>query len=63
MKLMITYEDYLIWKRNKYSINVLKQILELNYNIPKQQVDDIDHNFGRTIEIYFNEKENLYHNE
>lgn len=57
MKLMITYEDYLIWKKSRFSTYVLKHMLESYYNVPLEEVEDIDHGYGRTIEIYFKEKE------
>ena len=57
---MMSYEDFLLWKKYRYQIWKLKDILQERYGIDAAKIDDIDHNYGRKIDVYLHEEEELY---
>lgn len=59
MKVKITYEEFQRWKARKYSIDYLKKVIFSKYLDEEtiNNIDDIDHNWGLTFDLYFLEKE------
>ena len=51
-QVMISYEDFLLWKKYQYQIWKLRDILEKNYGIDPAKIYVVDHNYGRKIEVH-----------
>ena len=48
----ITYQEFLILKANRYSHASLVNLVCRKLQIDRSQIDDIDWNYGLTINVY-----------